>query len=99
MCARTRVRTSVVCARARSHTSVWACVLALALWPTRAEPVALIAAMMGGLIRDAKREQRRAAERGEQLDGGEVITTTQTAREVEAARAEGEKEARAWLDQ
>lgn len=75
------------------------CVLALALWPTRAEPAALIAAMMGGLIRDAKREQRRAAERGEQLDGGEVTGTAQTAREVEAARAEGEKEARAWLDQ
>lgn len=75
------------------------CVLALALWPTRAEPVALIAAMMGGLIRDAKREQRRAAERGEQLDGGEARGTAQTAREVEEARAEGEKEARAWLDQ
>lgn len=72
---------------------------ALMLYGRGGEAAALIAAMMGGLIRDAKREQRRAAERGEQLDGGEARGTTRTAREVEEARAEGEKEARAWLDQ
>ena len=72
---------------------------ALMLYGRGAEAAALIAALMGGLIRDAKREQRRATERREELEGGEARGTTQTAGEVEAARAEGEKGARAWLDQ